>query len=63
MTAIYKQYRLTSIEEPTDEMLHELMEEVARVARESSYNAEMEKKKRMHDVALQIAEWRNRVAV
>ena len=51
------------MEEPTDEMLHELMEEVARVARESSYNAEMEKKKRMHDVALQIAEWRNRVAV
>ena len=28
MTEIHKKYRLTSMEEPTDEMLQELMEDV-----------------------------------
>ena len=32
-------YRLTSMEEPTDEQLHELMKQVAESARESSANA------------------------
>lgn len=33
-------YRLTSMEEPSDEMLHELMEQVAASARQSSAHAE-----------------------
>ena len=33
-------YRLTSLEEPTDEMLQALMEGVAQLARESSAKAE-----------------------
>lgn len=33
MTEIYKRYRLTSQEEPTDEMLQALMEDVAKSAR------------------------------
>ena len=44
MTEIHKQYRLTSVEEPTDEMLLELMEDVAAEARRSSAQAEAEKK-------------------
>ena len=40
MTEIYKKYRLTSNEEPTDEMLEALMEDVAQAARESSNKAE-----------------------
>lgn len=43
MTEIHKQYRLTSTEEPTDEMLQALMEDVAHAARESSAKAEAEK--------------------
>ncbi len=31
-----RSYRLTSMEEPTDEMLHAIMEQVAESARESS---------------------------
>ncbi len=30
MTEIHKRYRLTSLEEPTDEMLHALMEDVGK---------------------------------
>ena len=33
MTEIHRKYRLTSMEEPTDEMLQELMEDVAAEAR------------------------------
>lgn len=33
-------YRLTSLEEPSDEILHELMEQVAESARQSSAHAE-----------------------
>lgn len=36
MTEVNKKYRLTSTEEPTDEMLKELMEDVAAEARRSS---------------------------
>ena len=46
MTEIHKKYRLTSMEEPTDEMLQELMEDVAKAARESSARAEAEKQRR-----------------
>ena len=46
----YKKYRLTSMEEPTDEMLHALMEDVAKAARESSARAEAEKQRRFSEV-------------
>ena len=55
MTEIHKKYRLTSMEEPTDEMLQELMEDVARAARESSAKAEAEKQRRLEEVARMIA--------
>ena len=55
MTEIYKKYRLTSTEEPTDEMLQELMEDVARAARESSAKAEAEKQRRLAETARIIA--------
>ena len=35
MTEVSKKYRLNSMEEPTDEMLQELMEDVAKAARKS----------------------------
>ena len=34
-----RNYRLTSLEEPTDEMLHELMRQVAESARQSTAKA------------------------
>lgn len=43
-------YRLNSLEEPTDDQLHALMERVATVARESSRHAELELKRRMQAV-------------
>ena len=55
MTEIYKQYRLTSMEEPTDEMLRALMEDVGKAARESSAMAEAEKQRRLSEVAHTIA--------
>ena len=58
MTTTYKQYRLTSLEEPTDEMLRELMEEVVKAARESSAKAEAEKRRRLQMVANEIEAWR-----
>ena len=58
MTEIQKQYRLTSTEEPTDEMLQALMEDVAAEARKSMARAEAEKKRRLQAVADEIAAWR-----
>ena len=58
MTEIHKQYRLTSMEEPTDEMLHALMEDVAEEARKSMARAEAEKKRRLQAVADEISAWR-----
>lgn len=43
-------YRLNSLEDPTDEQLHALMEQVATAARESSLKAQMELKRRMQEV-------------
>ncbi len=63
MTEILKQYRLTSPEEPTDEMLQALMEDVAEAARESSAKAEAEKLRRLQTVANEIEEWRSKIAV
>lgn len=51
MTEIHKKYRLTSMEEPTDEMLQDLMEDVAKAARESTAKAEAEKQRRFSEVA------------
>lgn len=43
-------YRLNSMEEPTDEQLHALMERVAIAARESSRNAQLELERRMQEI-------------
>ena len=51
MTEVHKKYRLNSREEPTDEMLQALMEDVAKAARESSAKAEAEKQRRFSEVA------------
>ncbi len=45
MTEIYRKYRLTSSEEPTDDMLHALMEDVVVEAIKSSKRAEAVKGK------------------
>lgn len=37
---LLRSYRLTSMDEPTDEMLHAIMEKVAVAARKSSARAE-----------------------
>ena len=55
MTEIHKKYRLTSTEEPTDEMLQALMEDVAVAARESSARAEAKKQRMLQDAAHTIA--------
>ena len=58
MTEVSRKYRLNSMEEPTDEMLQELMEDVAKAARESSAKAEAEKQRRLQTVASEIETWR-----
>ena len=58
MTEIHKKYRLTSEEEPTDEMLLALMEDFVKSARESSKRAEAEKRRRLQLVATEIDNWR-----
>ena len=58
MTEIHKQYRLNSMEEPTDEMLQALMEDVAEEARKSMTRAETEKKRRLQAIADEISAWR-----
>ena len=60
MTEIHKRYRLTSTEEPTDEMLQALMEDVAAEARKSMANAEAEHRRRLQAVADEISAWRAR---
>lgn len=51
---ILRSYRLTSMEEPTDEMLHAIMEKVAESARKSSARAE-EKKHELMRLAIETA--------
>ena len=51
MTEVHEKYRLTSMEEPTDEMLQALMEDVAKAARESTAKAEAEKQRRFSEIA------------
>jgi hypothetical protein len=56
-------YKLTSTEEPTDEVLQALMEKVAQAARESNAKAEAEKRRRLQSVADEIKEWKRKVAI
>lgn len=49
-----KEYRLTSMEEPSDEILHELMEQVADSARESSANARRVLREKMQETIAEI---------
>ena len=55
---LLRSYRLTSMEEPTDEMLHAIMEKVAIAARESSARAENAKRRMMAETIAKIS--RNR---
>ena len=56
-------YKLTSTEEPTDEVLQALMEKVAQAARESNAKAEAEKRRRLQTVANEIQEWKRKIAI
>ena len=58
MSEEFKKYRLTSTEEPTDEMLHELMEGVAEAARASTARVEEEKRRRFSETARIITQRR-----
>jgi hypothetical protein len=49
-----KEYRLTSAEEPSDEILHELMEQVADSARKSSENARRVLAEKMQKTIMEI---------
>lgn len=49
-----RSYRLSSLEEPTDEMLHAIMEKVAEAARESSAKAEVALNTMMADTIARI---------
>lgn len=49
-----EEYRLTSMEEPSDEILHELMEQVAESARKSSVNAKQVLQKKMQETIAEI---------
>lgn len=56
-----RSYRLTSLEEPTDEMLHAIMEKVAAAALESTKRAEEAKRRMLAETSAKIK--RNRAAV
>lgn len=51
---LLRSYRLSSLEDPSDEMLYEIMKKVAESARESTKRAE-EKKQEMLAIALENA--------
>ena len=55
-----RSYRLTSMEEPTDEMLHAIMERVAIAARKSTERAEEAKRRMLAETAKRIKQ--NRLA-
>lgn len=59
MTELNKKYRLTSMEEPTDEMLQELMEDMMNAARESSAKAKTELQRRLSETTQIIAKRRS----
>lgn len=49
-----EEYRLSSTEDPSDEILHELMEQVAESARKSSANAQRVLHKKMQETVAEI---------
>ena len=51
---ILRSYRLTSMAEPTDEMLNAIMEKVAQAARESSRRAKQKSDQMLADTLLRI---------
>ena len=51
-------YRLSSLEDPTDEQLQALMEQVAVAARESSRKAKRELERRMQEVREKLKAYR-----
>lgn len=51
-------YRLSSLEDPTDEQLYALMEQVAVAARESSRKAKRELERRMQEVREKLKAYR-----
>lgn len=53
-----RSYRLTSMEEPTDEMLHAIMEKVAEAARKSTERAEEAKRRMLAETAERIRQIR-----
>ena len=53
-----KDYRLTSQEEPSDEMLHELMKQVAESARQSAAHAQRVLQDRMKETIAAIRQQR-----
>lgn len=53
-----RSYRLTSMEEPTDEMLHAIMEKVAEAARKSTERAEEAKHRMLAETAERIRQIR-----
>lgn len=53
---VLRSYRLTSMEEPTDEMLHAIMEKVAEAARESTRKANEAKRKLFAEMQSRIRE-------
>lgn len=53
-----KEYRLTSMEEPTDVMLYDLMSQVASSARRSSANSRQVLQRKMQETIEQIRQHR-----
>ncbi len=51
-----RSYRLTSMEEPSDEMLHAIMEQVAEAARESTKRAEAAMQRMLEETFAKIKE-------
>lgn len=51
-------FRLTSLEDPTDEQLYALMEQVAVAARESSRRAKLEMERRMQEIKEKLKAYR-----
>lgn len=51
-----RSYRLTSMEEPSDEMLHAIMEQVAEAARESTKRAEAAMQRMLEETIAKIKE-------
>lgn len=58
-----KKYRLTSTEEPSDELLEALMEKVGAAARESSRKAEEAMQRMLAEVSSIVAQKKQRLGI